>query len=273
MRRQSAEGQLTLQTTIFFIAMDNKINFTNYTIEQSTVKGAAALSNSYIAKVFAWMFVALGVSTVFAFLFANNASLMQYLISVQPQTGRAVLSILGYAVMFAPIGFVLLMSFGFQRLSATALLGLFLVYSAINGISFSFILLTYTSGSIIACFASAAAMFGIMAVMGYTTKKDLTSFGRILTMGLIGMVVAMLINMFLKSDTMGYLISVVGVAVFTGLTAYDVQKLKNIGAGVEYGEISANDGKKLGILGALTLYLDFINIFLLLLRLFGGRRD
>lgn len=116
-------------------------------------------------------------------------------------------------------------------------------------------------------------MFGIMAVMGYTTKKDLTSFGRIMSMGLIGIIVAMLINLFLNSDTMGYLISIIGVAVFTGLTAWDVQKLKNIGAGVEYGEISEVDGKKLGILGALTLYLDFINIFLLLLRLFGGRRD
>ncbi|MDI9320892.1 MAG: Bax inhibitor-1/YccA family protein [Phycisphaerales bacterium] len=134
-------------------------------------------------------------------------------------------------------------------------------------------MLTYTSNSVIGCFASAAAMFGIMAVMGYTTKKDLTSFGRIMSMGLIGIIVAMLINLFLNSDTMGYLISIIGVAVFTGLTAWDVQKLKNIGAGVEYGEISEVDGKKLGILGALTLYLDFINIFLLLLRLFGGRRD
>ena len=253
--------------------MNNNQNFTNYKIESSTVNATGTLSTTYIANVFMWMFAALGVSTIFALLFANSPALMEYLISFNPTTGKGGLSILGYVVMFAPIGFVLLMSFAFQRLSAVALIGLFMAYAAINGISFSFILLTYTSSSVIACFASAAAMFGIMAVMGYTTKKDLTSFGRILTMGLIGIVVAMLINMFLKSDTMGYLISVIGVAVFTGLTAYDVQKLKNIGAGVEYGEISAADGKKLGILGALTLYLDFINIFLLLLRLFGGRRD
>lgn len=252
---------------------NNKLNFTNYKVESSTVNATGSVSSTYIAKVFMWMFAALAVSTVFAFLFANNESLMAYLLTYNPMTGKGGLSMLGYAVMFAPIGFVLLMSFGFQRLSAPALVALFMTYAAINGISFSFILLTYTSSSVIACFASAAAMFGIMAVMGYTTKKDLTSFGRILTMGLFGIIIAMVINMFMKSDTMGYLISVIGVAVFTGLTAWDVQKLKNIGAGVEYGEISELDGKKLGVLGALTLYLDFINIFLLLLRLFGGRRD
>ncbi|MBL7711224.1 MAG: Bax inhibitor-1/YccA family protein [Chitinophagaceae bacterium] len=253
--------------------MNNQHNFTNYTVESSKVNVTGSLSSTYIANVFMWMFAALGVSTVFALLFANSPALMEYLITFNPSTGRGGLSILGYVVMFAPIGFVLLMSFAFQRLSAPALIGLFMAYSAINGISFSFILLTYTTSSVIGCFASAAAMFGVMAVMGYTTKKDLTSFGRIMTMGLIGVVIAMVINMFLKSNTMGYLVSVIGVIVFTGLTAWDVQKLKNIGAGVEYGEISANDGKKLGILGALTLYLDFINIFLLLLRLFGGRKD
>lgn len=253
--------------------MDNKINFSDYKIESSQIKGSQTLLNTYIAKVFMWMFVALGVSTVFAFIFANNAALMQYLISVNPQTGKGGMSMLGYIVMFAPIGFVLLMSFGFQRLSSTSLIALFMAYAAINGISFSFILLTYTSSSLIACFASAAAMFGIMAVMGYTTKKDLTSFGRIMTMGLIGILVASLINMFLKSDGFSYIISIIGVAVFTGLTAWDVQKLKNIGMGVEYGEISANDGKKLSILGALTLYLDFINLFIMLLRLFGSRKE
>jgi uncharacterized protein len=253
--------------------MNNNLNFTDYKVESSTVNATGSVSSTYIAKVFLWMFAALAVSTVFAFLFSSNESLMQYLITFNPTTGKGGLSALGFVVMFAPIGFVLLMSFAFQRLSATALIALFMTYAAINGISFSFILLNYTANSVIGCFASAAAMFGIMAIMGYTTKKDLTSFGRLLTMGLIGIVIAMLINMFLKSDTMGYLISVIGVAVFTGLTAYDVQKLKNIGAGVEYGEISEVDGKKLGVLGALTLYLDFINIFLLLLRLFGGRRD
>ena len=201
------------------------------------------------------------------FLFATNEAFLSYLITDQ---GR--LSTIGKVTMFAPLGFVLLMSFGFQRLSATAMAVLFLVYSAINGISFSFILLVYTPGSIIGCFASAAVMFGIMAVMGYTTSKDLTSFGRIMMMGLIGIVVAMLINFFLKSDGLDYLISIIGVAVFTGLTAYDVQKLKRISLGLEYEGAGTANVRKLSILGALTLYLDFINLFLMLLRLFGRRK-
>jgi FtsH-binding integral membrane protein len=138
------------------------------------------------------------------------------------------------------------------------------------GMSLSFIFLAYTMGSIVGVFVSSAAMFGLMAIMGYTTNTDLTKMGSILMMALIGIIVASLINMFLKSDGMSYIISIVSVIIFTGLTAYDVQKLKNIGAGVEYGtEATA----KLSIIGALTLYLDFINLFLALLRLFGNRRD
>ncbi len=109
--------------------------------------------------------------------------------------------------------------------------------------------------------------------MGYTTEKDLTSFGSMLTMGLVGMLVAMMVNWFLHSQMLDYIISLVGVAVFTGLTAYDVQKLKRVGAGLEYEGTSANDTKKLMLMGGLTLYLDFINLFLMLLRLFGGKRD
>ena len=222
-----------------------------------------------MANVFMWMFVALGVSAAFAFLFMDNAGLLSYLINFE--TGK--LNILGWVTMFAPLGFVMLMSFAYNRLSAPVLTLLFLLYAAINGISFSFILMAYTSSSVLGCFLSASAMFGVMAFMGYTTKKDLTSFGRLLTMALIGIVIAMLINMFMKSDTMGYVISIIGVMVFTGLTAYDVQKLKRIGAGIEYGDVPQTETRKLSIIGALTLYLDFINIFLFLLRLFGSRRD
>lgn len=125
-------------------------------------------------------------------------------------------------------------------------------------------------GSIASTFLIAAGMFGAMAVVGYTTKTDLTSFGKIMMMGLIGILIASLVNFFLKSDAMSYVISTIGVLVFTGLTAYDVQKLKRIGAGIEYGNQMAS---KLSIMGALSLYLDFINIFLYLLRLFGSRRD
>jgi len=183
------------------------------------------------------------------------------------------LTMLGYVVLFAPIGFVLLMSFGFSRLSAPVLLLLFVMYSAINGISFSFILLAYTPGSVFGCFLSAAAMFGIMAFMGYTTRQDLTKFGRIMIMGLIGIIIASLINLFMGNSTLDYLISFIGVMIFTGLTAYDVQKLKNIGSGLQYANVPATDVKKASILGALNLYLDFINLFLFLLRLFGGKRN
>src|SRR5690242_10979329 len=230
-------------------------------VEQTQVK-------NFMANVFAYMFLALGVSALFAYLFSTNLQLLQYLVS---STGRG-LNALGYIVMFAPLGFVLLMSFGYQKLSAPVLVLLFIVYSALNGITFSFILLSYTSGTVLACFLSAAAMFGLMAFLGYTTKQDLTKFGRILMMGLIGIIVASLINLFMGNSTLDYLISFIGVMIFTGLTAYDVQKLKNIGAGIQYADVPASDVKKVSILGALNLYLDFINLFLFLLRLFG-RRD
>ena len=231
-------------------------------VEQTQVK-------NFMANVFAYMFLALGVSALFAYLFATNLELLQYLVS---STGRG-LNALGYIVMFAPLGFVLLMSFGYQRLSAPVLVILFVIYSALTGISFSFILLQYTAGTVLACFLSAAAMFGLMAFMGYTTKQDLTKFGRILFMGLIGIIVASLINLFMGNSTLDYFISFIGVMIFTGLTAYDVQKLKNIGAGIQYADVPASDVKKISILGALNLYLDFINLFLFLLRLFGGRRN
>lgn len=230
--------------------------------------GETARTKSFIANVFLLMFLALGVSALFAWQFSINEQLLQYLIGPTGLTG------LGKITLFAPLGFVLIMSFGYQRLSATALMLLFLAYSIINGISFSFILLAFTPGSVLGCFLSAAAMFGVMAVMGYTTNQDLTKFGRILFMGVIGVLIAMVINFFLHSSQLDYIISIVGVMVFTALTAYDVQKLKRIGEGVEYeGTAGSADVKKLSVLGALTLYLDFINIFLFLLRLFGDRRS
>lgn len=242
---------------------------TNYTISQAQT-GERTGVKSFMSNVFMYMFLALGVSALFAYLFASNLQLLSYL--VDSTSGK--LNPLGWIVMFAPLGFVLLMSFGYNRLSAPVMAILFIVYAAINGISFSFILLAYTAGSVLGCFLSAAAMFGIMAIMGYTTNKDLTSFGRIMMMGLIGIIVASLINLFLHSNTMDYIISFIGVMVFTGLTAYDVQKLKHIGEGIAYeGAPAAVEVKKRSIMGALTLYLDFINLFLFLLRLFGSRRD
>ena len=230
--------------------------------------GETTQTRSFIANVFLLMFIALGVSALFAWQFSVNANLMTYLIS--PVTG---LTGLGKIALFAPLGFVLIMSFGFRRLSAPVLMALFITYAIINGITFSFILLAYTPGSVLGCFLSASAMFGVMAVMGYTTNQDLTKFGRILMMGVIGILIAMVINFFMHSSGLDYLISIIGVMVFVGLTAYDVQKLKRIGEGLEYDDVSAADTKKMSVLGALTLYLDFINIFLFLLRLFGDRRN
>lgn len=245
---------------------ENQNQFANKTF---VLNERQPLAKTYMSNVFLWMFAGLGLSALMAYLFASSESLLGYLVDFS--TGK--MNPLGWAVMFAPIGFVMLMSFAFNRLSATAITGLFLAYAAINGISFSFILLAYTAGSIMTCFLSASAMFGVMAVMGYTTNKDLTGFGRIMMMGVIGIVIASLINMFMHSGTMDYIVSFIGVLVFTGLTAYDVQKLKRIGAGMEYEGVGAAEVKKLSILGALNLYLDFINIFLFLLRLFGNRRD
>lgn len=247
---------------------NNNLKFDTYTIVDTAARSKTN-TKSFIANVFMWMFAALALSALFAYLFASTPSLLQLLIKADG-TG---LNIMGWIVMLAPLGFVMLMSFGFSRLSAPVLTGLFLLYSAVNGISLSFILLVYTAGSVIGCFAAASAMFGIMAVMGYTTDKDLTGFGRLMMMGLIGIVIAMIINWFMGSERLDYIISIIGVMVFTGLTAYDVQKLKRIGEGIEYEGVNANDTKKMSVLGALTLYLDFINLFLFLLRLFGGRRN
>jgi|SRR5450631_1261098 FtsH-binding integral membrane protein len=234
-----------------------------------TPTGEQTSTRSFLANVFLLMFIALGVSALFAWQFSVNTTLLSYL--VVPATHG--LTGLGMITVFAPIGFVLIMSFGYRRLSATALMALFIAYAIINGISFSFILQQYTASSVTGCFLSASAMFGVMAFMGYTTHQDLTKFGRLLIMGLVGILIAMVINFFLHSSQMDYIISIIGVMVFVGLTAYDVQKLKRIGEGLEYNDVSAADTKKMSVLGALTLYLDFINIFLFLLRLFGSRRN
>ncbi len=212
------------------------------------------------------MGIALAISAITAYVFGTDASYMSYLIN----TERGGLSVLGYIVMFAPIGLVLLMGFGINRLSVPALTGVFLVYSVLMGMSLSFIFLAYTQSVIYQVFFISAAMFGVMALLGYTTKTDLTKLGSLLFMALIGIVIASLVNMFLRSPGFSYVISFIAVIVFTGLTAYDVQKLKQIGTQTEAGtEATA----KLSIMGALTLYLDFINLFLALLRIFGGRRD
>ena len=222
-------------------------------------------SRKFLANVFMWMFVALGVSALSAYVFANTPSLLMTLVDVT--TGQ--LTGFAYIAMFSPLAFVLLMRFGLNRISYPVLALLFVAYATLTGISLSFILLIYTASSVTGVFLTSSIVFGIMAIAGYTTKTDLTKFGSILIMFLIGIVVASLVNMFLHSSGLQMLISYIGVAVFVGLTAYDVQKLKNIGAGLAYGDATAS---KMALMGGLTLYLDFINLFLMLLRIFGRRR-
>jgi FtsH-binding integral membrane protein len=225
----------------------------------------ADASKKFIAKVFAWMFVALGVSTLCAYYFASDTTLLSSLIDLETghRTG------LGTIIMFAPLAFMLVMSFGINKISYPVMMLLFIAFATTMGISLSFIFLIYTSGSITGVFLSSSLLFGVMAVLGYTTDTDLTKLGSLLMMALIGMIIASVVNMFMKSDQMQYIISFIGIIVFTGLTAYDVQKLKRIGAGIEFGDASAS---KMVLMGALTLYLDFINLFLSMLRIFGSRK-
>ncbi|HEX7411496.1 MAG TPA: Bax inhibitor-1/YccA family protein, partial [Bacteroidales bacterium] len=172
-----------------------------------------SVARSFMTNVFMWMFMALGVTALTSFYFASDPSLMQLL--RDSTTGG--MTILGWIVLLSPIGFVLLMSLGFQRLSAMTLTLLFAVYAILMGMSLSFILLIYTGASVAATFGITSAMFGIMAVAGYTTKIDLTRFGSIMLMGLVGIIIASLVNMFMQSSTMDYIISFIGVLVFTGL--------------------------------------------------------
>ena len=253
--------------------MENNINLPEGSYHTEKVsylneRATGTIAKSFMANVFMWMFGALFITGFIAYAFSNSDALRSVMYAPTVRGGIAPTG-LGWLIMLAPLGFVLIMSFGYQRLSAAAMSILFILYSIVNGLSFSILFLVYAQSSIITCFFSAGAMFGVMAVMGYTTKKDLTGFGSIMMMGLFGIIIAMIVNFFLHSSGLEYMISFIGVLVFTGLTAYDVQKLKNIGAGVNVQDAT---GHKLAIMGALNLYLDFVNLFLMLLRLFGRRR-
>lgn len=236
----------------------------NNPIDRADQSKAGTMAQSFLANVFTYMSAALVITGIVAYWFGNDLSLMPLMF--KPEGG---MNLFGYFILFAPLGIVLLMSARISKFSSTTLVALFILFSILMGMSLSSIFLIYTGASIVSTFFITAATFGIMAVLGYTTKTDLTKFGSILSMGVIGIIIAMVVNMFLQSGTMDYIISGIGVLIFTGLTAYDVQKLKRIGAGVEYGTEETN---KLSIMGALSLYLDFINLFLFMLRFTGGRK-
>ena len=222
------------------------------------------MAKTYLSGVFMWMFLALGITAATAWLFATTPSLMGMLIT---ETGS--MSIMGWVVMLAPLGLVLWLSRGINRMAASTMVLVFVAFSVLMGASLSFIFLAYTGASIAKTFVITSGMFGTMAVVGYTTKTDLTKFGSLMMMGLVGIIIASVVNMFMRSEMMDYIISFAGVLIFTGLTAYDVQKLKRIGSQITEGSELA---RKMTIMGALTLYLDFINLFLFLLRIFGNRK-
>ncbi|WP_256003639.1 MULTISPECIES: Bax inhibitor-1/YccA family protein [Pedobacter] len=250
--------------------MENNNNY-NWTSQYTNVEDVTGkVAKKFFANVFLWMFVALSLSTFAAYYFANTPELLAYMFN--PETGK--MAALGWVAMFAPLGLVLLMSAGMSRLSYGALLGVFVLYSALTGVSLSFILLAYTASSVVSCFAAAAGIFGLMAFLGYTTDIDLSRFGSILMIGLVGLIIASIVNAFIQSESFSLFLAFIGIAIFTALTAYDVQKLKRIGAGLEESGARMEDAdtKKLAIMGALSLYLDFLNIFLYLLRIFGDRR-
>ncbi len=222
-----------------------------------------AMAKSFMSSVFTYMTGALTITGLVSWYIGTDPSLVAYLV------GETGFTMLGWVVLLAPLLLVFAIGGMFNKLSSQSLLGLFVVYSVLMGASLSFIFLVYTMGSISSVFFITAGTFGTMALLGYTTNTDLTKFGSILRMALIGIIIAMVVNFFMQSAMFDYIISILGVLIFTGLTAYDTQKLKRIGMGVEHGSEASS---KLAMMGALTLYLDFVNLFLFMLRLFGDRR-
>ncbi len=224
---------------------------------------------AYMIRVYNYMTAGVALTGLVAW-FTFSAAVTQ-------TSGGLVLTSFGQAIfhgplmwlfILAPLGLVMLLSFGINRLSASAALTLFFVYAGVLGISLASIFLVYTGASITRVFFISAATFGAMSLYGYTTQRDLTGVGSFMFMGLIGIVIAMLVNMFLHSTGLDWAISVLGVLIFVGLTAYDTQNIKEMYSPMDDGTVA---GRK-AVMGALRLYLDFINLFLMLLRLFGDRR-
>lgn len=243
----------------------NQENYSDYEVIDGYSKvGQDVDVSAFMTKVFIYMSGALVLSGITAFLFGTNESLQSYLYTFE--NGIPQRNIFGTILMFAPLIFVVVMTVRLNKMSASALLVSFAAFSILFGASISYIFLTYSMGHITQVFFISAGTFAVMAVVGYTTSTDLSKMGSILYMALIGLVIAMVVNWFMQSSMMSYIISGIGVLIFTGLTAYDTQKLKEIATSV------GNQGEhaqKAIIMGALNLYLDFINLFLFMLRFMG----
>ena len=213
---------------------------------------------NYMLRIYNYMASALALTGIVAYGFAASGIYLQ--IARTP---------LIWLVMLAPFGLVMVLSFGINRLSAAAAQGIFWLYAGLMGISLSSVFLVFTGASVARVFFITAGTFAAMSLYGYTTRRDLSQFGAFLFMGLIGIVIASLVNMFIASSALQFAISVIGVVVFVGLTAWDTQQIKEMYYEGDYGEVAT----KKAVMGALRLYLDFINLFMMLLQLMGARRD
>jgi len=221
---------------------------------------AAAAEIGFLRGVYGWMSAGLALTALLALFTASSPALLQAIFGNR---------IVFYALVFGELGLVIAVTGAINRLSPAAATGLFLLYAGLNGVTLSAILLVYTGSSIATTFFVTAGMFGSMSLYGALTKRDLASWGSFLFMGLIGVLIASLVNIFMKSDMVSWVMAVCGVIVFTGLAAYDTNKLRAL---ARQGFADAGAERKGAIVGALALYLDFINIFLMLLRLFGSKR-
>jgi uncharacterized protein len=237
-----------------------QIDRQTYTSRAGTAAAIDEGLRAHMLRVYNYMGIGLAVTGVVAYLFS------QWVMS-DPAIAQAVYgSPLQWVIMLSPFAFILALSFGINKMSFPTAQLVFWGFATVMGLSLSSIFLVYTGASIAKVFFITAAMFGAMSLWGYTTKRDLTSMGGFLFMGLIGLIIAMIVNIFLASSALDFAISAIGVLIFVGLTAYDTQKIKEA-----YAENIGHEGLgKLAIMGALTLYLDFINLFMML-RLFGNR--
>ena len=229
----------------------------------------AEVTNAFMRGVYLWMCIGLAITAAFAYGVLGFSPLFNMMF-VETARGFAVNKPVFYGLLIAEVGLVLVLSAAIHKISGFTATGLFLLYSALNGMTLSLIILVYTPGSVASAFLTTAGMFGAMSIYGLVTKRDLTGMGSFMMMGLFGIIIAMIVNMFVGSSALDLGISVIGVFIFLGLTAFDTQALRNMGESAPMDDTLAI--RRGTIIGALKLYLDFINIFIMLLRIFGDRR-
>ncbi|OCG23858.1 hypothetical protein A9G11_04280 [Gilliamella sp. wkB108] len=230
----------------------------NYSLNGSIIEQSGSRVQTYMSHVYGWMTVGLLLTALVAWYASTSIELLTILYKGM------------WILLIAELGLVFVISGMINRLSGAAATTLFMLYSVLNGCTFSIYFIVYTYSSIASVFFITAGMFAALAFYGYTTKRDLSSLGRFLFMGLVGIIIASLVNLFMQSEPLMWAVTYIGVFVFAGLTAYDTQKLKALGE--QLPQDDQNVFRRFVILGALTLYLDFINLFIMLLRIFADRR-